>query len=161
LIARRRIITIRPISSLAAKHVVKDSILDTIGNTPLVKLSRIGAGVRPQVLAKLEVFNPGGSIKDRVAVALIEAAERDGQLAPGGTIVEPTSGNTGTGLAIGLPIAFFMARWMASLIYGVTADDPLTFVGIPVALLATAALAIYIPAQRAMSIDPIVALRYE
>ncbi|SPE29564.1 conserved membrane hypothetical protein [Candidatus Sulfopaludibacter sp. SbA3] len=68
---------------------------------------------------------------------------------------------TGTGLAIGLPIAFFMARWMASLIYGVTADDPLTFVGIPVALLATAALAIYIPAQRAMSIDPIVALRYE
>ena len=88
------------ISSLASKTVVKDSILDTIGDTPLVRLSRIGAGVRPQLVAKLEVFNPGGSIKDRVAVALIEAAERDGRLAPGGTIVEPTSGNTGTGLAI-------------------------------------------------------------
>jgi cystathionine beta-synthase len=79
---------------------VKDSILDTIGQTPIVRLGRIGAGLRPQVLAKLEVFNPGGSIKDRIAVALIEAAERDGSLRPGGTIVEPTSGNTGTGLAI-------------------------------------------------------------
>src|ERR1700734_2726525 len=80
--------------------VIKNSILDTIGDTPLVTLSRIGAGVRPRVVAKLEAFNPGGSIKDRVAVALIEAAERDGRLHPGGTIVEPTSGNTGTGLAI-------------------------------------------------------------
>ncbi len=79
---------------------IGDSILDTIGDTPLVRLSRIGAGLRPQLVAKLEVFNPGGSIKDRVAVALIEAAERDGRLRPGGTIVEPTSGNTGTGLAI-------------------------------------------------------------
>jgi cystathionine beta-synthase len=79
---------------------VKDSILETIGNTPLVRLSRIGAGLRPQLVAKLESFNPGGSIKDRVAVALIDAAERDGRLRPGGTIVEPTSGNTGTGLAI-------------------------------------------------------------
>jgi cystathionine beta-synthase len=79
---------------------IGDSILDTIGDTPLVRLSRIGAGLRPQLVAKLEVFNPGGSIKDRVAVALIDAAERDGRLRPGGTIVEPTSGNTGTGLAI-------------------------------------------------------------
>jgi cystathionine beta-synthase len=79
---------------------IADSILDTIGNTPLVRLSRIGAALRPQLIAKLEVFNPGGSIKDRVAVAMIEAAERDGRLRPGGTIVEPTSGNTGTGLAI-------------------------------------------------------------
>ncbi len=79
---------------------VKDSILDTIGHTPLVRLSRIGAGLAPQLVAKLEVFNPGGSIKDRVAVAMIDAAERDGLLRPGGTIVEPTSGNTGTGLAI-------------------------------------------------------------
>jgi cystathionine beta-synthase len=79
---------------------IGDSILDTVGHTPLVRLSRIGAGLRPQLVAKLEMFNPGGSIKDRVAVALIEAAERDGRLRPGGTIVEPTSGNTGTGLAI-------------------------------------------------------------
>src|SRR6201992_3861461 len=79
---------------------IADSILDTIGHTPLVRLSRIGAGLRPPLLATPEVFNPGGSIKDRVAVAMIEAAERDGRLRPGGTIVEPTSGNTGTGLAI-------------------------------------------------------------
>jgi cystathionine beta-synthase len=80
--------------------LINDSILETIGDTPLVRLSRIAPGIRPQLLAKLEVFNPGGSIKDRVSVALIEAAERDGRLTPGGTIVEPTSGNTGTGLAI-------------------------------------------------------------
>src|ERR1700734_1223001 len=80
--------------------VIKNSILDTIGDTPLVRLSRIGAGLRPQLVAKLETFNPGGSIKDRVAVALTGAAERAGKLRPGGTIVEPTSGNTGTGLAI-------------------------------------------------------------
>src|SRR5689334_7471916 len=80
--------------------LIKDSILDTVGDTPIVRLSRIGAGLRPQLVAKLEVFNPGGSIKDRVALALIAAAERDGKLRPGGTIVEPTSGNTGTGLAI-------------------------------------------------------------
>jgi cystathionine beta-synthase len=87
-------------SSAVTTSAIKDSILDTIGDTPLVRLSRIGAGLRPQLVAKLETFNPGGSIKDRVAVALIEAAERDGRLRPGGTIVEPTSGNTGTGLAI-------------------------------------------------------------
>ncbi len=79
---------------------IKDSILDAIGGTPLVRLSRIGAGLTPQLVAKVEALNPGGSIKDRVAVAMIEAAERDGLLRPGGTIVEPTSGNTGTGLAI-------------------------------------------------------------
>src|SRR5215208_2067721 len=79
---------------------IRDSILDTIGETPLVRLSRIGAGLTPEIVAKLESFNPGGSIKDRVAVRLIEAAERDGRLKPGGTIIEPTSGNTGTGLAI-------------------------------------------------------------
>jgi predicted transcriptional regulator len=88
-------------STLPVAHTaIKDSILDAIGDTPLVRLSRIVAGVRPQVVAKVEALNPGGSIKDRIAVALIEAAERDGKLRPGGTIVEPTSGNTGTGLAI-------------------------------------------------------------
>src|SRR3954451_7125303 len=84
----------------AVPTAIKDSILDAIGGTPLVRLGRIGGGLRPQIAAKVESFNPGGSIKDRVAVALIEAAERDGSLRPGGTIVEPTSGNTGTGLAI-------------------------------------------------------------
>ncbi|HEY2603209.1 MAG TPA: cystathionine beta-synthase [Thermoleophilaceae bacterium] len=79
---------------------IKDTILEAIGGTPLVRLSRLGTGLRPQLVAKVEALNPGGSIKDRVALALIEAAERDGRLKPGGTIVEPTSGNTGTGLAI-------------------------------------------------------------
>jgi cystathionine beta-synthase len=79
---------------------IKSSILEAIGGTPLVRLSRIGDGLTPQLVAKVESLNPGGSIKDRVAVAMIEAAERDGRLRPGGTIVEPTSGNTGTGLAI-------------------------------------------------------------
>ena len=70
---------------------IRDSILDTIGDTPLVRLSRIGAGLTPQLVAKLELFNPGGSIKDRVAIRLVEAAERDGRLKPGGTIIEPTA----------------------------------------------------------------------
>src|SRR3954452_22240455 len=79
---------------------IKDSILDAIGGTPLVRLSRFGAGLTAQLAAKVEYLNPGGSIKDRVAIAMIDAAERDGRLRPGGTIVEPTSGNTGTGLAV-------------------------------------------------------------
>jgi len=87
-------------SGTLASNAIKESILGAIGDTPLVRLSRIGAALRPQIVAKVEALNPGGSIKDRIAVALIEAAERDGKLRPGGTIVEPTSGNTGTGLAI-------------------------------------------------------------
>jgi cystathionine beta-synthase len=78
-----------------------DTILDTIGNTPLVRLNRIPKGrVAADVLAKLETFNPGNSIKDRMALKMIEDAERDGRLKPGGTIIEGTSGNTGMGLAI-------------------------------------------------------------
>jgi cystathionine beta-synthase len=79
---------------------ILDSVLDTIGDTPMVRLSRLEPELRSRLVAKMEVFNPGGSIKDRVAVRMIEAAERDGRLKPGGTIIEPTSGNTGTGLAI-------------------------------------------------------------
>ena len=79
---------------------VSESLIDLVGNTPLVRLGRVGAGVRPQLLAKVEYFNPGGSVKDRIALAMVEAAERDGLIRPGGTIVEPTSGNTGVGLAI-------------------------------------------------------------
>src|SRR5436190_11368001 len=83
---------------------VLDSFLDTVGNTPLVRLSRVARGVRPTVLAKLEMLNPGGSVKDRIGIRMIEAAERSGALKPGGTIVEPTSGNTGHGLAIAAAI---------------------------------------------------------
>src|ERR687891_1007270 len=76
------------------------TVLDLVGDTPIVRLDRIGRDVRPQLLAKLEYLNPGGSNKDRIGLAMIEAAEREGKLRPGGTIVEPTSGNTGVGLAI-------------------------------------------------------------
>src|SRR5215210_766291 len=75
-------------------------VIDLVGNTPIVRLDRIGAGVPGTILAKLEYLNPGGSVKDRIGVAMIDAAEREGRLKPGGTIVEPTSGNTGVGLAI-------------------------------------------------------------
>ncbi|HSO91623.1 MAG TPA: pyridoxal-phosphate dependent enzyme, partial [Arthrobacter sp.] len=76
------------------------SVLDLIGNTPLVKLHHVTDGIGATVLVKLEYLNPGGSIKDRIAVKMIEEAERTGKLLPGGTIVEPTSGNTGVGLAL-------------------------------------------------------------
>jgi cystathionine beta-synthase len=76
------------------------TILDLVGNTPIVRLDRLSPPDGARVLAKLEFLNPGGSIKDRIGLAMIEAAERDGKLKPGGTIVEPTSGNTGVGLAI-------------------------------------------------------------
>lgn len=77
-------------------------ITDLIGHTPLVELNKYSAqrGLETPVLAKVEFFNPGGSVKDRIALAMIEAAERDGKLKPGATIIEPTSGNTGVGLAL-------------------------------------------------------------
>jgi cystathionine beta-synthase len=77
-----------------------ETVVDLMGNTPLVRLTKVTEGLAPLVLAKVEYLNPGGSVKDRIAVRMIEAAERDGQLKPGGTIVEPTSGNTGVGLAL-------------------------------------------------------------
>ncbi|MBD0692065.1 cystathionine beta-synthase [Streptomyces sp. CBMA123] len=77
-----------------------NSIIDLVGNTPLVKLNKVTEGITATVLAKVEYFNPGGSVKDRIAMRMIEAAEASGALKPGGTIVEPTSGNTGVGLAI-------------------------------------------------------------
>jgi cystathionine beta-synthase len=77
-----------------------EHIADLVGNTPLVRLGPVAAGIAATVLAKVEYFNPGGSVKDRIALRMIEAAEASGELRPGGTIVEPTSGNTGVGLAI-------------------------------------------------------------
>src|SRR5881398_211047 len=76
------------------------TVIDLVGGTPIVRLDRISEDIPGTILAKLEFMNPGGSNKDRIGLAMIEAAERDGRLAPGGTIVEPTSGNTGVGLAI-------------------------------------------------------------
>src|SRR5437762_10771450 len=82
-----------------------ETILDLVGHTPLVRLTRVTRDLgpverQPLVLAKLEMLNPGGSVKDRIGLPMIEAAERAGLLKPGGTIIEPTSGNTGHGLAI-------------------------------------------------------------
>ncbi|MGZ8701060.1 MAG: cystathionine beta-synthase [Gaiellaceae bacterium] len=76
------------------------TVLELVGNTPIVRLDSLGRDVEPQLLAKLEYVNPGGSVKDRIGLAMIEKAEAEGKLKPGGTIVEPTSGNTGVGLAI-------------------------------------------------------------
>lgn len=81
---------------------IANSVLELIGSTPLVRLSNLEklSGVQAEVVAKVESFNPGGSVKDRIAFAMIEAAEKDGRLRPGGVIIEPTSGNTGVGLAL-------------------------------------------------------------
>ena len=80
---------------------IYDSITDTIGDTPIVRLNRLPKqrGVEAEILAKLEFFNPIASVKDRIGVSMIDALERDGRLKPGGTIIEPTSGNTGIALA--------------------------------------------------------------
>lgn len=77
-----------------------DSITQTVGKTPLVKLKRVGAGLACNLYAKCEFFNPGGSVKDRIAVRMIEEAERQGRIKPGDTLIEPTSGNTGIGMAL-------------------------------------------------------------
>src|SRR5215216_1003410 len=79
---------------------VRPNIIAALGNTPMVRLNAITRGIRTPVVAKLEYLNPGGSVKDRIGIKMIEAAERDGKLRPAGTIVEPTSGNTGVGLAM-------------------------------------------------------------
>jgi cystathionine beta-synthase len=86
------------------KYMWHSNILEVIGNTPLVRLTRVIRGVRPTVLAKLEYLNPGGSVKDRIGIAMLEAAERAGKIKPGGTIIEGTSGNTGMGLALAAAI---------------------------------------------------------
>ena len=78
----------------------KESILDQIGNTPLIRINKINRGLKPQIFAKLESANPGGSVKDRIGYSMIVDAENSGELKPGGTIIEATSGNTGIGLAI-------------------------------------------------------------
>src|SRR5262245_23627798 len=82
----------------------QNNILEVIGRTPLVRLNRVGRGVRPTLLAKLEYLNPGGSVKDRIGIAMLEAAEKAGRIKPGGTIIEGTSGNTGMGLALAAAI---------------------------------------------------------
>ncbi len=96
---------------------IYDSIADTFGNTPLVRIPRLNAGLPGQVLVKVESFNPAGSVKDRIGIAMIEAAEADGRLRPGMAIVEPTSGNTGIALAFvaaakGYPIVLVMPETM-------------------------------------------------
>lgn len=94
--------------------MINDSILGTIGNTPIVRINKLCPNPRVNILAKLEGFNPTGSIKDRIALRMVESAERDGRLRKGHTIIEPTSGNTGIGLAIagivkGYPVEIVMS----------------------------------------------------
>ena len=87
---------------------VKNNILETIGNTPLVRLNKITKELPCDVYAKVEYFNPGNSIKDRMAVKMVEVAEAEGKLKPGGTIIECTSGNTGMGLAMAANVIGFV-----------------------------------------------------
>ena len=95
-----------------------ETILDAIGETPMVRINRITSGVvSGTVLAKLETFNPGNSIKDRMAVKMIEDAEKQGLLKPGGTIIEGTSGNTGMGLAIAAVVKGFREALPSAQIY--------------------------------------------
>ena len=86
--------------SAATEMQIRANVIDALGNTPLVRLNAITKGIRTPVAAKLEMLNPGGSVKDRIGIRMIEEAERKGWLRPGGTLVEPTSGNTGVGLAM-------------------------------------------------------------
>lgn len=78
----------------------KNNILERVGNTPLIKINKINHGLKPQIFAKLESANPGGSVKDRIGISMLEAAEKEGKIKPGGTVIEATSGNTGIGLAL-------------------------------------------------------------
>lgn len=96
--------TMQAVMEMPTEPQIHDTILGTMGNTPLVRLNRVARGVRAQVVAKVEYFNPGGSVKDRIGITIIEDAERQGKLKPGGTVVEATSGNTGVGLAIAAAI---------------------------------------------------------
>ena len=128
----------------------KQNILEAIGNTPLIKLNKINYGLKPTILVKLEYLNPGGSMKDRIGVTMIDEAEKKGLLQPGGTIVEPTSGNTGVGLAMvaairGYNMIFTMSEKMSRekedvlKAYGATvvrapadveADDPRQYINV-------------------------------
>src|SRR5689334_4729019 len=77
-----------------------ESVLEAVGGTPLIRLRKVAPASGARLFAKVEYFNPGGSVKDRIGIRMVEAAEQEGKLRPGGTIVEPTAGNTGVGLAI-------------------------------------------------------------
>ena len=88
---------------------VYDDILGTVGRTPLVRLNKVARGLACSLYAKLELFNPGGSVKDRIGHPILEAYEREGKLRPGGTVVEATSGNTGIGLAIACAVKGYQA----------------------------------------------------
>ena len=100
--------TMRPIPT---DWDVRDNILQTIGNTPLVRLNRVAAGIGAMVIAKLEYFNPGGSVKDRIGLEMVEDFERRGKLKPGGMVVECTSGNTGVGIALACAIKGYRATF--------------------------------------------------
>ena len=98
--SKRRISVYNKKNKIERNQKIAYSILDLIGNTPLLKLTKLTRDIKCNILAKLKFLNPGGSVKDRIGIAMIEAAEKQGLIQPGYVIVEPTSGNTGIGLAL-------------------------------------------------------------
>ncbi|MFO7446391.1 MAG: pyridoxal-phosphate dependent enzyme, partial [Ignavibacteriaceae bacterium] len=92
----------------------KNNILETIGNTPLVKINKINKGLKPQIFAKLESANPGGSVKDRIGISMLNDAEARGIIKPGGTVIEATSGNTGIGLALACAVKGYKAIFVVT-----------------------------------------------
>jgi len=116
------------------------NVLETIGWTPLIRLGKVAQGIRTPIYAKAEFFNPGGSVKDRIGIAMIEAAEREGRLKPGGLIVEATSGNTGVGLALAAAVKGYrciftmpdkMSQEKARLLRALGADVIITPTAVP------------------------------
>ena len=96
---------------------IHDSIIDAIGNTPIVRFNKVNKGIKGTIAAKVEYLNPGNSVKDRMAIRMIEDAEKDGRLKPGGTIIEGTSGNTGMGLAIASVIKGYKCIFLKKLFF--------------------------------------------
>ncbi len=92
----------------------RTDIIDAVGNTPLIRLNKINKGLKPQIFAKLESNNPGGSVKDRIGIAMLSAAEKNGDIKPGGTIIEATSGNTGIGLALACAVKGYQSVFVVT-----------------------------------------------
>ena len=120
---------------------IKNNILETIGNTPMIRLNKVARDLPCTVLAKVDYFNPGNSIKDRMALKMVEVAEKEGKLKPGGTIIEGTSGNTGMGLALAAVVKGYKCIFVTTDKQSKEKADILKAVGAEVSVCPTSVLA--------------------